>query len=415
MVLAQRFANEHTERGVELGRQLSKEQTFVASVLIVDADEVLRRALLSDLEQRGHIVAATGSADDALEHLSSRPFDLVIADLSLGSRTGLDLLRAVRRYFPQTAGILLSAAPSSREYEATERLGGSVLTKPFSKRELQAAVARALATRSGIRSSLHGLSLLDVLQMFHLARKSIALRLVGRHQGCVLIESGEIIHAEAGVLRGEIALRTLLAQADGTLATEALPEQAPCSIERPFDAVLLDALRQNDESGPPCIPTVRPTLPSWDEESDPAESTRSSLLPTSQSHLPVQPPPAAKLPADPSFAAAERWVSAAGEVADVQTVAALAFHLVTREFCRYGAGPELPDPEELLETIAHLEAVASERCGFAEFSSSTRHLAVIWNHDLGVALVLAPGSQASQRPTAFRTAIMAAARAALSE
>jgi hypothetical protein len=93
-----------------------------------------------------------------------------------------------------------------------------------------------------------GLSLVDMLQMFNYSRRSITITVAGRDPGRVCFRDGQIVHAEHTGLAGEPALRSILAMADGTLSTSALPEQLPRTVSREFREVLLDALRALDEA-----------------------------------------------------------------------------------------------------------------------------------------------------------------------
>ena len=89
------------------------------------------------------------SGREAIEHLEAGPFDLVILDLMLPGRSGIEILEALRAT-PDTAGLpvmMLTAKGQGRDREAAERAGVShFMTKPFSNADMLASV-RALAGR----------------------------------------------------------------------------------------------------------------------------------------------------------------------------------------------------------------------------------------------------------------------------
>lgn len=99
-------------------------------------------------------------------------------------------------------------------------------------------------TPEGFQVKINGVSLVDLLQMFHLSRRSLTLKL---REGTLHIREGEVIHAEFGELSGEPAVRKLLELRGGELQTEHLVS-TPVSVRRPLASVLLDALVSLDEA-----------------------------------------------------------------------------------------------------------------------------------------------------------------------
>jgi CheY-like chemotaxis protein len=67
-----------------------------ARVLLVEDHPALRSAMLGTLEVAGFEALGAGDATEALELLSRRPVDVVVADYYLPGITGLDLLAAIR-------------------------------------------------------------------------------------------------------------------------------------------------------------------------------------------------------------------------------------------------------------------------------------------------------------------------------
>lgn len=235
----------------------------MTSVLVVEDDTTFRSTLARDLRSRGHEVLVSSSVDDAIAELSRARFEVLLTDLRLGERDGIDLLKRARTISPATRSILMSGFATARDYQRAIELGAvRVLCKPFSSAELNQAVEHARDCTQGYSGSIHGLSLIDVLQLYQFGRKSIAIRVVGAHGGQILLRDGEFVHAERGDLVGEPALVSLLATPSGVLRSETLPPTFTTTIERPAQAVLLDCLRMLDEG------QVEPAGPDSDEPSD---------------------------------------------------------------------------------------------------------------------------------------------------
>jgi predicted regulator of Ras-like GTPase activity (Roadblock/LC7/MglB family) len=142
----------------------------------------------------------------------------------------------------------MSGYASARDYQRAIECGAvRVLCKPFTSSELLQAIRQAVDCETGFRGSIHGLSLIDLLQMFHYARRSLAIVVDGLTPGQVFLEDGELIHAVYRELHGEAALRMILAMPAGSLRTMVLPHATPRSITRDFQTLLLDTLRTFDE------------------------------------------------------------------------------------------------------------------------------------------------------------------------
>jgi CheY-like chemotaxis protein/predicted regulator of Ras-like GTPase activity (Roadblock/LC7/MglB family) len=220
----------------------------MTSVLIVDDDVAFRTTIGRDLTDQGFSVALAHNADEALALVTSRPIDVMLTDLRMPGADGIDLLERSRTASPRTRAILMSGYASARDYERAIECGAvRVLCKPFTSSELLQAIRQAVDCETGFRGSIHGLSLIDLLQMFHYARRSLAIVVDGLSPGHVFLEDGQLIHAVYRELTGEPALRMILAMPAGSLRTMVLPHATPHSITRDFQTLLLDSLRTVDE------------------------------------------------------------------------------------------------------------------------------------------------------------------------
>jgi ActR/RegA family two-component response regulator len=221
----------------------------MTAVLIVEDDQMLGRAVYRDLTEYGFNVQIAGGYDEAIEILRQGPIDVLLTDLRLGSADGIDLLESVRHLQPRTRAVLMSGFASARDYQRAVELGVvRVLCKPFTRADLIQCIRQAIDCETGFRGSIHGLSLIDVLQMFNLARRSIAISVSGQSPGQLFFRDGQLVHAEHHGRIGEGALASILAMAAGSLSTSVVPETIPQSIQRDFRQVLFDALRFVDET-----------------------------------------------------------------------------------------------------------------------------------------------------------------------
>jgi DNA-binding response OmpR family regulator len=114
-------------------------------VLTIEDDAAIRRGIVDALTFAGYAALEAGDGETGLKMANSRPVDLVLLDLVLPGRDGLDVLRNVRRGKPTLPVIILSARGEENDRVAGLRLGADdYVVKPFSVRELLARVEAVL-------------------------------------------------------------------------------------------------------------------------------------------------------------------------------------------------------------------------------------------------------------------------------
>ncbi|MDQ2920607.1 MAG: response regulator [Acidobacteriota bacterium] len=115
-----------------------------ARILIVD-DEPEITAILSDLFAGHHDCTTAGSAEEALEHLSRKDFELVVSDITMPGMSGLDMIPHVRSMRPNTVVVMISGVQTVESAIGALRLGSfDYVMKPFDLRQVEAVVKRAL-------------------------------------------------------------------------------------------------------------------------------------------------------------------------------------------------------------------------------------------------------------------------------
>lgn len=97
----------------------------VLRVLLVEDHPMMRQGIRAVLEQEAdmQLCGEADTADSALERIESDPPDLVIIDLSLKGRSGLDLIRNIRDRWPNLATLVLSMHSESAYAERALRSG----------------------------------------------------------------------------------------------------------------------------------------------------------------------------------------------------------------------------------------------------------------------------------------------------
>jgi len=119
----------------------------MATILIIDDDDLIRVLLRSALEERGYEVAEAANGRQGLELYRQRPTDLVITDILMPEMNGLDLILELTRAFLNVKVIAISGAPDTENtLDAAKLLGvRHTLHKPFRMDALLKTVQYELA------------------------------------------------------------------------------------------------------------------------------------------------------------------------------------------------------------------------------------------------------------------------------
>ena len=114
-------------------------------ILLVEDDSGVRTTIVTFLELEGFSVEPVSNTRDALLKLEQHPYPLVISDIYIDDRTGLDILVASKKHNEKCPVILMSARGSMETVMAATRNGAfDYLAKPFELDTLLSAVRRAL-------------------------------------------------------------------------------------------------------------------------------------------------------------------------------------------------------------------------------------------------------------------------------
>jgi len=120
----------------------------VAKILIVEDDTHIRRLLRAAAQRAGHGVVEATSAREGLSLLDIEKPDVVLLDLGLPDRDGLELIQPMRGRSSATL-IVVSAREDTAEKVAALDLGADdYLTKPFDTEELLARIRTAMRHRT---------------------------------------------------------------------------------------------------------------------------------------------------------------------------------------------------------------------------------------------------------------------------
>ena len=112
----------------------------VPRILIIDDDEGLRRVLGQILVRAGYVVTEAVNGCEGLRSFRKEPVDLVVCDLIMPDKEGLETISVLRKEFPAVKIIAISGGARVTGYDflpAASGLGANVaLAKPFTREQI---------------------------------------------------------------------------------------------------------------------------------------------------------------------------------------------------------------------------------------------------------------------------------------
>ncbi len=110
----------------------------MVKVLIVDDEESIRRIIRETLEVEGYEILEAGNGIEAIEIYTQNPSDIVITDIIMPKKEGIETIMELRRINPAVKIIAMSGTGLDSPYLLmAKHLGANcILDKPFSPNEL---------------------------------------------------------------------------------------------------------------------------------------------------------------------------------------------------------------------------------------------------------------------------------------
>ncbi len=114
-------------------------------ILVVDDETIVKQVVLDFLEMKGFEVSGADNGKEALEVLSGSEFDLVLSDIRMPEMDGIELLKKMRKLYPDTGVIMFTGFADIHAAVDAMKLGAfDYVAKPFNFDELLLNVEKAL-------------------------------------------------------------------------------------------------------------------------------------------------------------------------------------------------------------------------------------------------------------------------------
>ena len=109
---------------------------FIAHILVVDDDEGIRTLVKKYLNENNYLVTTANSAEDAFEKIQIIKFDLIILDIMMPGKSGLEFIKENQKKLDTPVILLTAKGEASERIEGLEVGADDYLPKPFEPKEL---------------------------------------------------------------------------------------------------------------------------------------------------------------------------------------------------------------------------------------------------------------------------------------
>lgn len=120
----------------------------MARILVIDDEELMRFTLKQTLQKAGHEVVEAVNGNDGIAVFKQSPVDLIITDIIMPQKEGIETIVELRRDYPDVKIIAISGGGrtgTTNYLKLAQRFGArQVLRKPFGRQELLEAVQETL-------------------------------------------------------------------------------------------------------------------------------------------------------------------------------------------------------------------------------------------------------------------------------
>ena len=192
------------------------------------------------------------SVDEAIKLYKKEHYDLIISDIRMPGKSGLDLFIYLKEQQYQGGFMAMTAYGSQDVLDRIRKLGGvDILLKPFNFTWFKEKILDFFSEEEGVSGTIDSIALTSLLQMINLEKKSLVVRIESQSgEGFLYFNKGEIVHGEYNDLFGEDAAIQLIKMNKGRFSLLKSKERKMerQTINIPFMVLMMNAMKTDDEN-----------------------------------------------------------------------------------------------------------------------------------------------------------------------
>lgn len=233
-------------------------------ILIVDDNPSVLKLLNISLSKAGYNIVEADNGETAFEVANREHPDLIISDIMMPQMDGIELCWMIRENseVPLVPFIFLTSFDDSEMEIRGFRAGADeYLSKPIDRKELLERVEELLKrtgklksiedtteTKKAFSGDLNDLSIVELVQMLNLNKKTGILRIDGEITGEIYLKDGQLYGAKTEENEGEEAIYKLVTLNKGSFNFELSDKSMPQNISNSTMNVIMEACRIMDEN-----------------------------------------------------------------------------------------------------------------------------------------------------------------------
>jgi len=219
-------------------------------LLLVDDEKFFLEGLQDGLREYNNlfITDICFSVEEAKKLQKKNTYDLIVSDIRMPRKSGLDLFIYLRKKKFKGGFIAMTAYGTEDLLKNIRELGGlDIIMKPFNLEWFKNKILEYFSDE-GVSGTIDSIDLTSLLQMINLEKKSVTVKIEHKTKIAFLyFEEGEIIHAEYDEFEGLDAAKYIIAMNKGKFSISKNGEVVPKTIDVPFVALMMDAMKSGDE------------------------------------------------------------------------------------------------------------------------------------------------------------------------
>lgn len=220
-------------------------------ILLVDDEKFFLEGLkegLSDFKEF-FFTDICFSVDEAIRLVKKHHYDLIISDIRMPKKSGLDLFVYLKKQKYQGGFFAMTAYGTEEILAKIKKLGGlDIILKPFNFSWFKDKIMDFFVEEEGVSGVVDAIDLTSLLQMINLEKKSLSVKIsIKDKQGYLYFKNGEVIHAEFDRIEGEEAAFHLIRTRKGRFSVEKGKKDVKQTIDTPFMVLLMNVMKKADE------------------------------------------------------------------------------------------------------------------------------------------------------------------------
>ncbi len=220
-------------------------------VLLVDDEELFLKSLKEGLSSLSNVFTTDicFSVNEAIKHLVTRNYDLVVTDIRMPKKTGIELLIYLRDIrFPGKV-MVMSSYNTDESSNKIKSLGVvDIISKPFKLEWFKDMLLNQFRKEKERTVTFESIDLVTVMQIINMEQKTSALQIdINNKIGTIYFDEGEIVHAEYDGLEDEEAISKLITIDEGIISVKNIKGKVKRTMEIPFVQYVMNMMKIIDE------------------------------------------------------------------------------------------------------------------------------------------------------------------------